>query len=85
MYTGRMVFSQLMDYLPMREFRKCVDRYNGNYQVKSFSCLDQFLCMAFARLTYRESLRDIEACLRSMKQRITQKSAEGPILGRSAG
>lgn len=66
MNTGRTVFSQVMDFLPMREFRKCVERYRGNYKVKSFSCLDQFLCMAFAQLTYRESLRDIEACLRAM-------------------
>jgi hypothetical protein len=55
-----------MDFLPMHEFRKCVQRYNGNHKVKSFSCFEQFLCMAFAQLTYRESLRDIEACLRSL-------------------
>jgi hypothetical protein len=54
-----------MDFLPSHEFRRCVDRYNGNYKLKHFSCWDQFLCMAFAQLTYRESLRDIEACLRS--------------------
>ncbi|MGA1841699.1 MAG: DUF4372 domain-containing protein, partial [bacterium] len=67
MNTGQIVFSQIMEYLPIYEFRKCVKRYNGNYRVKSFSCLDQFLCMAFAQLTYRESLRDIEACLRAMQ------------------
>ena len=61
--TGRTVFSQLMDHLPLHEFRKCVGRYKGSYKVQSFSCLDQFLCLAFAQLTYRESLRDIEACL----------------------
>ena len=62
------VFAQLMDFLPTYEFHKCVDRYNGNYKVKSFSCWDQFLCMAFAQLTYRESLRDIEAvCVRPAK------------------
>ena len=54
-----------MDFLPAQEFRRCVDRYNGNYKLQRFSCWDQFLCMAFAQLTYRESLRDIEACLRS--------------------
>src|SRR5262252_10262823 len=54
-----------MDFLPSQEFRRCVDRYNGNHKLQRFSCWDQFLCMAFAQLTYRESLRDIEACLRS--------------------
>jgi len=63
---GRTVFSQILDHLPWYEFQKCVLRYRGDYQQKSFSCWDQFLCMAFAQLTYRESLRDIEACLRSM-------------------
>jgi len=70
MNTGKIIFSQIMDFLPMYEFRKCVHRYQGNYYVKTFSCLDQFLCMAFAQLTYRESLRDIEACLRSMKSKL---------------
>ncbi len=66
MYTGQMVFSQLMDFLPKHEFNKCVRRYQGNYRVRNFSCLSQFQCMAFAQLTYRESLRDIETCLRAM-------------------
>lgn len=70
MYTGKIIFSQIMDFLPMHEFRKCVTRYHGNYNVKAFSCLDQFLCMSFAQLTYRESLRDIEACLRSMQSKL---------------
>lgn len=70
MNTGRTVFSQIMDFVPMNEFRKCVTRYHGNRNVKSFSCLDQFLCMAFAQLTYRESLRDIETCLRSMQSKL---------------
>ena len=65
MNSGKTIFSQLMDILPSQEFRRCVDRYNGNYKLQRFSCWDQFLCMAFAQLTYRESLRDIEACLRS--------------------
>lgn len=65
MYSGKLVFSQVIDHLPMHTFRRCVKRYQGNYKVKEFTCLDQFLCMAFAQLTYRESLRDIEACLRA--------------------
>lgn len=65
MNSGKTIFSQLMDFLPSHEFHRCVDRYNGSYKLKQFSCWDQFLCMAFAQLTYRESLRDIEACLRS--------------------
>lgn len=70
MNSGRTTFSQLMDFLPMYEFDKCVDRYNGNYEVRSFSCWDQFLCMAFAQLTYRESLRDIQACLGASRQKL---------------
>ena len=70
MNTGRTVFSQIMDFLPLREFRNCVERYRGNYKVQKFSCMDQFLCMAFAQLTYRESLRDIEACLRAMQSKL---------------
>jgi len=70
MNTGRIVFSQIMDFLPLREFRKCFKRYRGNHKVQKFSCLDQFLCMAFAQLTYRESLRDIEVCLRVMQTKL---------------
>ena len=70
MNTGRTVFSQLMDFFPLPEFRRCVERYRGDYKVQSFSCFDQFLALAFAQLTYRESLRDIEACLRSMQPRL---------------
>src|ERR1700738_3242009 len=62
--------SQLMDFLPSYEFRRCVQRYQGDYKLKSFSCWDQFLCMAFAQLTYRESLRDIEACLRAQQTKL---------------
>jgi len=58
-----------MEHLPLKEFHRCVDRYQGHYKVQSFSCLDQFLCMAFAQLTYRESLRDIEACLRAQQSK----------------
>jgi len=64
MNSGKTIFAQLMDFIPIYEFRKCVERYNGNFKIKSFSCWDQFLTMSFAQLTYRESLRDIEACLR---------------------
>ena len=64
MNTGRTVFSQIMDLLPHWDFHNCVKRYQGNHKTQTFSCMDQFLCMAFAQLTYRESLRDIEVCLR---------------------
>src|SRR5205809_8012076 len=63
MNLGRTVFSQLVDFLPTYQFQICVDRYQGNRYVKDFSCWDQFLCLAFAQLTYRECLRDIEASL----------------------
>jgi len=79
MYKGKTVFSQLMDFLPMYEFRKCVDRYGGNYHTSSFSCMDQYLCMAFAQLTYRESLRDIEACLRSRKEKLYHLGIRGRV------
>jgi len=70
MYTGKLIFSQVMEHLPLHIFHQCVDRYHGNFKVKDFSCLDQYLCMAFAQLTYRESLRDIEACLRAQKNKL---------------
>jgi hypothetical protein len=70
MIPGKTIFAQLMDFLPVYEFHQCVQRYHGHYKMKSFSCWDQFLCMAFAQLTYRESLRDIEACLRSAQQKL---------------
>ena len=65
MSTEKLVFAQLMQWVPHYHFQRLVKRYKGNYKVSSFVCWDQFLCMAFAQLTYRESLRDIEACLRS--------------------
>ena len=68
-----------MDYLPAYEFRQCVERYSGNYKIKSFSCWDQFLSMAFAQLTYRESLRDIQACLRAAKQKTYHMGIRGKI------
>jgi hypothetical protein len=70
MNTGKLVFAQLMTHLPLTTFRRCVARYGGEHKVKQFTCLDQFLCMAFAQLTYRESLRDIEACLRSQSAKL---------------
>jgi Domain of unknown function (DUF4372)/Transposase DDE domain len=70
MNTGKTIFSQIMEFLPIYEFRKCVAQYQGDYKVLSFSCMDQFLCMAFAQLTYRESLRDIESCLRFMQSKL---------------
>lgn len=70
MYSGKMVFAQVMEFLPMYEFQKCVRRYRGNYKVKEFSCLDQFFCMAFAQMTYRPSLRDTVTCLRSVSNKL---------------
>ena len=70
MHSGKLVFSQVMDYLPLHTFRRCVQRYQGNHKVRHFSCLDQYLSMAFAQLTYRESLRDIKACLRAQRNKL---------------
>lgn len=70
MNRGKLVFAQLMQHLPLTTFRRCVTRYRGTFKVKSFSCLDQFLCMAFAQLTFRESLRDIEVCLRAQSSKL---------------
>ena len=79
MNTGKTIFSQVMEFLPLYEFRKCVQRYQGDYKVQSFSCMDQFLCMAFAQLTYRESLRDIESCLRFMQPKLYHMGFRGLI------
>ena len=79
MYERQIVFSQLIEFLPQYEFRKCVERYQGNYYAKSFSCWDQFLCMSFAQLTYRESLRDIESCLRSLKNKLYHMGIRGNV------
>jgi len=78
-HTGQSVFSQIMDFVPMYEFRKCVQRYHGNYKVRDFSCWNQFLCLAFAQLTYRESLRDIVCCLRSMERKLYHMGFRGNI------
>ena len=79
MYERQIVFSQLIEFLPQYEFRKCVECYQGNYYAKSFSCWDQFLCMSFAQLTYRESLRDIESCLRSLKNKLYHMGIRGNV------
>ena len=70
MNQGQTVFSQIMDYLPKHSLRKCINKYNGNYKVQSYSCYEQFMVMSFAQLTYRESLRDIENCLRVMRNKL---------------
>jgi len=79
MHGGRIVFSQLMDFLPKHELNHCVRRYHGNRRVRTFSCLDQFLCMAFAQLTYRESLRDIQTCLEAMQPKLYHVGFRGAI------
>jgi transposase len=79
MYTGKLVFSQVMEHLPVHEFQKCVARYGGDYKSRGFSCRDQFLCMSFAQLTFRESLRDIEACLRSVPEKLYHLGFRGRI------
>jgi hypothetical protein len=79
MFAGRIVFSQLMDFLPRTEFDQCVRSHQGNWRVRSFSCFDQFLCMAFAQLTFRESLRDIETCLRSLEPKLYHAGFRGKV------
>ena len=79
MNEGRAVFSQLISFLPDREFRRCVERYRGDIRLRGFSCWDQYLAMAFAQLTYRESLRDIEACLRSMQGKLYHLGFRGKV------
>jgi hypothetical protein len=79
MLNDRYVFSQLMDSLPRHEFGCCVARYQGNQRIRNFSCFDQFLCMAFAQLTYRESLRDIETCLRALHKKLYHAGFRGAI------
>jgi hypothetical protein len=77
MYQGQLVFAQLMQHLPLDTFKTCVDRYHGHHKTKQFTCLDQYLCMAFAQLTYRESLRDIEACLASQRAKLWHMGIRG--------
>jgi transposase len=79
MHEGKLVFSQLMDFIANRDFNACVDRYRGNYRIREFSCRDQFLAMAFAQLTYRESLRDIETCLNAVPTKLYHAGFRGKI------
>jgi hypothetical protein len=79
MFTGKLVFAQLMDFLPLHTFRRCVARHPSNYPTKTFSHLDQYLCMAFAQLTFRESLRDIEVCLRAQDSKLYHLGIRGHV------
>lgn len=79
MYAGKLVFAQVMEYAPWHTFRRLVAKYHGDFNVRSFSCLDQFLCMAFAQLTYRESLRDIEACLGAQPAKLYHMGIRGNV------
>ncbi len=79
MHAGKLVFAQWMGHLPPMVFERCVARYRGNYKVKSFTCMDQYLCMAFAQLTFRESLRDIEACLRAQAEKRYHMGVRGQV------
>lgn len=79
MNSGKLIFSQVMSHVPMHEFHKCVARYRGDNKCRGFSCWDQFLCLAFAQLTYRESLRDIEACLRSVESKLYHAGFRGKV------
>jgi transposase len=79
MNIERTVFSQILDFIPKHQFRACVNRYKGNYRTKSFSCFDQYLTMAFAQLTYRESLRDIETCLKALHQKLYHCGFRGQV------
>ena len=79
MDSGKLVFSQLMTHLPMHTFRRCVRRYRGEHWIKSFTCLDQFLTMAFAQLSYRESLRDIETCLSAHRAKLYHMGIRGRV------
>ena len=79
MHAGQFVFAQLLDFLPRHDFNLCVRRYRGNARTRGFSCFDKFLCMAFAQLTYRESLRDIETCLRAMGPKLYHAGFRGRV------
>jgi Domain of unknown function (DUF4372)/Transposase DDE domain len=79
MNTGKTIFAQLMEFLPAHEFRKCVNRYAGHHKVKSFTCWDQFLSLAFAQLTFRESLRDIQTCLRAAQPKLYHMGFRGQV------
>ena len=77
MNHGKPAFAQIMEHLPLTTFWRCVPRYQGEHKVKRFSCLEQYLCMAFAQLTYRESRRHIEACLRAQGAKLCHLGIRG--------
>jgi hypothetical protein len=79
MHAGKLVFAPLLEFAPWHTFRRLAVKYQGNFNVRRFSCLDQFLCMAFAQLTYRESLRDIEACLRAQPEKLYHMGIRGRV------
>jgi len=79
MFTGQLIFSQLMEFLPRHDFNTCVRRYHGNRRLRNFSCRDQFLCLAFAQLTFRESLRDIQTCLRAVGPKLYHAGLRGKV------
>src|SRR3954447_7062686 len=79
MDSGKLVFAQLMDFLPRRDFNACVRRYGGDRRLRGFSCRDQFLCLAFAQLTFRDSLRDIETCLRAFRSKLYHAGFRGHV------
>ncbi len=79
MHSGQLIFSQLMEFLPRHDFEACVRRYRGDRRQRGFSCRDQFLCLAFGQLTYRESLRDIETCLRAVSPKLYYAGFRGRV------
>ena len=79
MFVGQLIYKQVLDLMPLSTFRRFVAKYRGNYKVRSFSCLDQFLCMTFAQITFRENLRDIEVCLRSQNKKLYHMGIRGKI------
>ena len=79
MHAGKLVFTPMMEFAPWHTFRRLVVKYRGDFNVRRFNCLDQFLCMAFAQLTYRESLRDIEACLRAQPAKLYHLGIRGNV------
>ena len=79
MNSGKTIFSQIMDFIPKYQFDKIVDKYKGDFRTRSFSCWDQFLCMSFTQLNYRESLRVIETCLRAMRPKLYHMGIKGKV------
>jgi hypothetical protein len=78
-FSGKTIFSQVVELIHPQQFRRCVVRYRGDYKVKAFSCWDQFLCMTFAQLTFRESLRDIEDCLKARSDQLYHLGFRSPV------